>query len=231
LMFMKSAAALDMISALGFTDFRELEAMVVGVSVSRLTVAARIQLRRVPNLQEERKRESCSHFLFRIRGKNRRRKQPIDDGLLEFPILRLSRLFACAPTFRKTAARKTGSPSKATADASALPFASARPPDSKQVRAFPELCYAPTDRARPAAARSRGRATRTARLAGRFLVHAFPIAERLRATKRRTLISRSGPRAATRRSPRRASARETSAKATRGDRARFHRGRRRDARG
>ena len=151
-MFMKSAAALDMISALGFTDFRELEAMVVGVSVSRLTVAARIQLRRVPNLQEERKRESCSHFLFRIRGKNRRRKQPIDDGLLEFPILRLSRLFACAPTFRKTAARKTGSPSKATADASALPFASARPPDSKQVRALPELCYA---RNRPRATRRR----------------------------------------------------------------------------
>ena len=30
-----SAAAFDMISALGFTDFRELEAMVVGVSVSR----------------------------------------------------------------------------------------------------------------------------------------------------------------------------------------------------
>ena len=137
----------------------------------------------------------------------------------------------CAGRHEKRRPEKTGSPSKATADASALPFASARPPDSKQVRAFPELCYAPTDRGRPAAARSRGRATRTARLAGRFLVHAFPIAERLRATKRRTLISRSGPRPATRRSPRRASARETSAKATRGDRARFHRGRRRDARG
>jgi hypothetical protein len=32
---MNSAAALDMISALGFTDLRELEAIVVGVSVSR----------------------------------------------------------------------------------------------------------------------------------------------------------------------------------------------------
>jgi hypothetical protein len=36
LMFMNRAAALDMISALGFTDFKELEAMVVVVSVSRL---------------------------------------------------------------------------------------------------------------------------------------------------------------------------------------------------
>jgi len=35
LMFINSAAALDMISALGFTDLRELEAIVVGVSVSR----------------------------------------------------------------------------------------------------------------------------------------------------------------------------------------------------
>ena len=201
------------------------------MSVTRLTVAARIQLDASRTFRNKERRELFSFFVSQEREKSPREMQVIDGLVSSIRFYASSRLFACVPTFRKTAARKTGSPSKSTADASARPFASARPPDSKQVRAFPELCHAPTNRARPAAARSRGRATRTARLAGRFLVHAFPIAERLRATKRRTLISRSGPRAATRRSPRRASARETSAKATRGDRARFHRGRRRDARG
>ena len=44
------------------------------------------------------------------------------------------------------------------------------------MRASAELCHASTDHARPAAARSRGRAARTARLAGRFLLYVFPIA-------------------------------------------------------
>lgn len=83
----------------------------------------------------------------------------------------------CAGRHEKRRPEKTGSPSKATADAPARPFPSTRPPDSKQVRAFSELCNAPTARARLTAARSRGRAVRTGRLAGRFLLYAFPIAE------------------------------------------------------
>ena len=74
LMFMKSAAALDMISALGFTDFRELEAMVVGVSVTRLTVAARIQLDASRRTFRNKERRELFSFFVSQERENRREK-------------------------------------------------------------------------------------------------------------------------------------------------------------
>lgn len=180
-------------------------------------------LRRVP--------ASC--FTFFAREKSRR-QPPESPSSLEFSMVFIASsqtVCLCADAEKNGGPKNRFAVTKTTAGAPARPFPSTRPPDSKQVRASPELCNASTDHARPAAARSRGRAARTSRLAGRFLLYAFPIAERHRATKRRTLISRSRPLAATRASPRRAAARETSAKTTRGGRALPRRGRRRDARG